>query len=74
MLVSLHDMMYKVLAPLIWLLKSYGLSVLSSLIQNSSQILQREVIWAKVLPLNLDWFLSTIDVLWEKIAAHIEFS
>ena len=28
----------------------------------------------KVLPSKLDRFLSTIDVLWEKIAALIEFS
>ena len=29
---------------------------------------------AKVLPSKLDRFLSTIDVLWEKIAALTEFS
>ena len=28
----------------------------------------------KVLPSKLDWFLSTVDVLWEEIAALIEFS
>ena len=27
-----------------------------------------------VLPLKLDWFLSTIDTLWEKIAALTKFS
>ena len=30
--------------------------------------------YCKVLLSKLDWFLSTIDVIWEKIAALIEFS
>ena len=36
MLVFLHEVLLKVLTPLIWSLKPYGLAVPSSLIQNSS--------------------------------------
>ena len=43
MLVFLHEMLLKVPIPLIWSLKPYGLAVPSSLIQNSSVVLQNEV-------------------------------
>ena len=43
MLVFLHEMLFKVPTPLIWLLKPYGLAVPSSLIQNSSLVLRSEV-------------------------------
>ena len=43
MLVFLHEMLLKVLTPLIWSLKPYGLAVPSSLIQNSSLVLRSEV-------------------------------
>ena len=43
MLVFLHEMLLKVLTPLIWSSKPYGLAVPSSLIQNSSLVLRSEV-------------------------------
>ena len=43
MSVFLHEMLLKVSTPLIWSLKPYGLAVPSSLIQNSSLVLQSEV-------------------------------
>ena len=43
MLVFLHEMLLKVPTPLIWSFKPYGLAVPSSLIQNSSLVLQSEV-------------------------------
>ena len=43
MFVSLHNMLLKVQTPLIWSLMPYGLAVPSSLIQNSSLVLQIEV-------------------------------
>ena len=42
MLVFLHEMVLKVPTPLIWSLKPYVLAVPSSLIQNSSLVLQSE--------------------------------
>ena len=45
MLVFLHEMLLKVPTPLIWSLNPYGLAVPSSLIQNSSLVLQNEVIF-----------------------------
>ena len=43
MLVFLHELLLKVATPLIWSLRPYGLPVPSSLIQNSSFVLQIEV-------------------------------
>ena len=43
MFVFLHEMLLKVLTPLIWPLKPHGLAVSSSFIQNSSLVLRNEV-------------------------------
>ena len=43
MFIFLHEILLKAPTALIWSLKSYGLAVPSSLIQNSSVVLRNEV-------------------------------
>ena len=54
---------------------SFGYSSISRLAKSWPVLAQFVLcVYLEVLPSKLDWFLSTIDVLWEKIAALAEFS